>query len=151
MTATPLTGVARRLLAHVDRHSSDLADAQMRVPVTTYSDRAADEQEIAEIFLKVPLVICLSEDLPENGDYFAIEMANRPIVCVRGKDGAARSFVNTRLHRGAKLTCNGFGHERCLSCPYHAWVYGTDGSLVGVPQHDQFGEIDVIGLIELTS
>ena len=149
MTAAPLTDVAQRLLVHVDHDSGDLAEAVMRVPVTAYSDDEAYQRELREIFLKVPLVICLSADLRENGDYFAIEIADRPVVCVRGKDGRARSFVNACLHRGAKVACEGFGRERRLACPYHAWVYDTDGSLVGVPQRDQFGDIDVTGLVEL--
>jgi phenylpropionate dioxygenase-like ring-hydroxylating dioxygenase large terminal subunit len=149
MTAAPLTEVAQRLLAHVDHDSGDRADAVMRVPVTAYSDADAYERELQEIFLKVPLVVCLSADLRENGDYFAIEIAHRSIVCVRGKDGTARTFVNACMHRGAKVACDGFGSERRLACPYHAWVYDTDGALVGVPQRDQFGEIDVKGLVEL--
>jgi phenylpropionate dioxygenase-like ring-hydroxylating dioxygenase large terminal subunit len=149
MTASPLTDVAQRLLSHVDHDSGDQAAAVMRVPVTAYSDPEAYQGELQEIFLKVPLVVCLSADLRDNGDYFAIEIAHRSIVCVRGKDGAARTFVNACMHRGAKVACDGFGSERRLACPYHAWVYDTDGSLVGVPQRDQFGEIDVTGLIEL--
>jgi phenylpropionate dioxygenase-like ring-hydroxylating dioxygenase large terminal subunit len=149
MTAAPLTDVARRLLAHVDHDSGDRADAVMRVPVTAYTDQAAYDREMQEIFLKVPLVMCLGADIRENGDYFAIDIAGRSVVCVRGKDGVARTFVNACMHRGAKVACSGFGHERRLACPYHAWVYDTDGALVGVPQRDQFGEIDVTGLVEL--
>jgi glycine betaine catabolism A len=32
-------------------------------------------------------------------------------------------------HRGAPLA-SGCGHARALSCPYHAWLYRLDGSLV---------------------
>ncbi len=41
--------------------------------------------------------------------------------------------------------------RRRFTCPYHSWVYDTRGPLVGVPGRDTFGELDVSGLVELTT
>ena len=62
----------------------------------------------------------------------------------------ARAFLNICRHRGAQVA-EGCGHTRRFTCPYHSWVYDTRGKLVGVPGRDTFGELDVSGLVELTT
>src|SRR6185369_3438844 len=32
-------------------------------------------------------------------------------------------------------------------CPYHAWSYGLDGRLIGVPYRDEFDDVSSLGLI----
>lgn len=149
MSATPITAVALRLLANVEQDHGDLTTDVMRLPVARYRDVAQWRREIDEIYHRVPLVMALSVDIPRPGDLTAFEIAERPVVTIRGDDGVARSFLNVCRHRGARVVCAGFGHERRLACPYHSWVYDTAGALVGVPQREQFGSIDVTGLIEL--
>lgn len=131
------------------KDSGDLADGVMRLPVSRYRDPAQWRRELEEIFHKVPLVMAMSVDIPVAGDLTAFSIAERPVVTIRGDDGVARTFLNVCRHRGAQVVCAGFGHERRLTCPYHSWVYDRSGCLVGVPQREQFGPIDVSGLIEL--
>ncbi len=38
------------------------------------------------------------------------------------------------IHRGAKLS-PGKVIDGCLQCPYHGWVYGSDGACVKIPAH----------------
>ncbi len=149
MTASSLFDVAQRLLRNVDKESGDLAADQLRVPASAYLDSAQWERELEEIYRKVPLVTALSVDLPQAGSYAAMEIANRPVLVVRGDDGVARSFLNFCRHRGAQLACIGRGRQRRFTCPYHSWVYDTRGALVGVPQRETVGPIDVDGLVEL--
>jgi phenylpropionate dioxygenase-like ring-hydroxylating dioxygenase large terminal subunit len=149
MTASPLTDIAQRLLANVDKESGDLAAEQMRVPARSYLDVAQWEREIEEIYRKVPLVTAFSVDLPQTGSFVTLEIADRPVLVVRGDDGVARSFLNVCRHRGAQVACVGRGRQRRFTCPYHSWVYDTRGALVGVPQRDTVGPVDVDGLVEL--
>ena len=149
MPATPLTDVASRLLVNVDLDHGDLADGVMRMPVASYLDRDRYQREIDEIFLKKPMMTALSVDVRNPGDHHALEIAGRPIIVVRGDDGVVRTFVNACRHRGAPVAACGHGHERRLACPYHAWVFDNNGVLVGLPQREQFGDVDVTGLIEL--
>jgi phenylpropionate dioxygenase-like ring-hydroxylating dioxygenase large terminal subunit len=46
-------------------------------------------------------------------------------------------------HRGAQVVEQGLGTTRRFSCPYHAWVYDTQGALVGMLDKENFGEIDM--------
>jgi phenylpropionate dioxygenase-like ring-hydroxylating dioxygenase large terminal subunit len=94
-------------------------------------------------------LVALSCDIPEAGDFTSIEIADRPIVVMRGEDGVARTFLNACRHRGAAVVSGHcFGHGRRLTCPYHSWVYDTAGKLVGVPGKEAFGELEVSGLVE---
>ncbi|HYF58288.1 MAG TPA: Rieske 2Fe-2S domain-containing protein, partial [Burkholderiaceae bacterium] len=68
------------------------------------------------------------------GDYAAVEIAGRPLVMVRGEDGAVRVLENRCAHKGAKLVSEASGHVgRFFRCPYHAWAYDLDGAIRAVP------------------
>ena len=149
MAAATHLDVARRLLANVESNHPDQAEAPMKVPASSYRDPARWERELQRIFLLVPLLVALSCDIAEPGDYSSIDIAGRPVLVVRGDDGAARAFLNLCRHRGAKVVQPGCGSARRFTCPYHSWSYDRQGALVGVPGRDTFGELDVTGLIEL--
>jgi phenylpropionate dioxygenase-like ring-hydroxylating dioxygenase large terminal subunit len=149
MSASPLTDVAHRLFENVETERGDLTDSVMRVPSERYRDQGQWQLELDAIFRSMPVVTALSVDIPDAGDYTSITLAERPVFTVRGSDGIARTFLNACRHRGAEVAPCGLGHTRRFTCPYHSWVYDTTGALVGVPQREQFGEVDVTGLIEL--
>ena len=147
---TPLTDVALRLLANVDAGTSDQSDRPMTIPAAAYRDPDRWRLEMERVFRRSPVVVALSCDLRNPGDYDTLEIAERPVLVVRGDDGVARAFLNVCRHRGAAVA-EGCGHARRFTCPYHAWVYDTKGSLVGVAGRETFGDIDVSGLIPLTT
>jgi len=138
-----------RLRANVDSGLPDMCDAPMKVPASTYADADQYATEIAEIFLRVPLLVALSCDVREPGDYITFQIAGRPVIVVRGDDGTVRTLLNICRHRGARLTEEHCGSARRFTCPYHAWSYDNRGALVGVPGDDSFGDLDVNGLMEL--
>jgi phenylpropionate dioxygenase-like ring-hydroxylating dioxygenase large terminal subunit len=144
-----IEAVLRRLQANVERGLPDQADQPMKVPATAYTDAAQFQREIDEIFLAKPLLVALSCDIPEPGDFQAFEMVGRPIVVVRGDDGVARTFLNICRHRGARVTEQECGTARRFTCAYHSWSYDRSGALVGVPGRETFGEIGANALIEL--
>jgi phenylpropionate dioxygenase-like ring-hydroxylating dioxygenase large terminal subunit len=75
-----------------------------------------------------------------------------PILAVRGADGVVRAFRNACRHRGAQLV-DGAGCRSAFSCPYHAWTYGLDGALRGVPHEHGFPGLDKRehGLVPVTA
>jgi nitrite reductase/ring-hydroxylating ferredoxin subunit len=146
---TVFDDILERLRANVASGLPDMCDAPMKVPASSYADAAQYADEIEQIFLRVPLLVALSCDIREPGEYLAYDIAGRPIVVVRGDDGVARTLLNVCRHRGARLTDEHCGSVRRFTCPYHAWSYDNQGALVSVPGDDSFGEIDVTGLIEL--
>ena len=56
----------------------------------------------------------------------------RSVIVVRGGDGTIRAFDNVCVHRGAPLVAES-GTTPRFTCPYHAWVYRLDGTLIGAP------------------
>src|SRR5690606_31785467 len=85
----------------------------------------------------------VSAMLPKPGSVLAHDGYGVPILLTRGKDGTVRAFLNACQHRGAKVVeaCGPHGASR-ISCPYHAWTYGLDGTLIGVPREEGFKDLD---------
>ena len=72
--------------------------------------------------------------IPAAGDYFTFELAGRPLLAVRQADASVRVMMNRCAHKGARLVSARDGSTgKYFRCPYHAWVFRTDGSLHSVP------------------
>lgn len=136
-----LVGVARRLLSHAAGGNLPVADEVVELPASTYTDSSLFDREIRGIFRRVPLMLAASCELAAPGDRKAMEVAGVPVVLVRGRDGAARAFLNVCTHRGA-IVANGCGRSARLVCPYHGWTFDDMGALVGVPMRSNFGELN---------
>jgi choline monooxygenase len=147
---------AQELIARVHAAAlagvGDLAPSTMVIPNRHYTDPAILEAELRTSF-SAPLLVTPSSSVPNPGDYRAMDLMGSPVVVVRGRDGQARVLLNVCRHRGAQVAEDGAGCSRRLTCPYHGWVYDTEGSLVGIPGREGFDDIDIAthGLVELPS
>ena len=53
------------------------------------------------------------------------------------------AFYNVCRHRGTRLCAETEGSlGRSIQCPYHAWTYDLDGSLIGAPHMDEVPHFD---------
>ena len=77
--------------------------------------------------------VCHVEKLREPGAYVTIEIAGNPVAVVRDRTGMLRAFYNVCKHRAHELL-SGEGNTTRIMCPYHAWVYKLDGTLVRAPE-----------------
>ena len=134
--------IARKIVDHYQNNTTDLSADVMAVPISRYTDEEIWQQEIDLIFKRVPLMLALTCEMKNPGDYKAIEMAGVPVLITRGKDGKARAFINACSHRGAPVCEDGHGSASRFSCPYHGWTFGNEGQLVGVSDRQKFGDID---------
>jgi nitrite reductase/ring-hydroxylating ferredoxin subunit len=142
MTRAQLIAMAQHNIAHVKAGTIDQEPDVLRVPAMHYYDRAHWHREVDLIFKRVPLMLALSVELENPGDYKSIEAAGILVLIVRGDDGQARAFVNLRSHRGSVIVQEGGGNARRFTCPYHAWTYDQRGALVAIYAERDFGEID---------
>jgi len=72
--------------------------------------------------------------LPNAGDFITAEIAGQPLIAVRHDDGTVRVLMNRCAHKGARVVSAPSGNTaRFFRCPYHAWAYKTDGSLLAIP------------------
>ena len=142
MSRRQLVEMARRNLAHVEAGTVDRAPGIRRVPARHYTDPERFRLERDRIFRRLPLVLGFSVELARPGDYRALQVADVPVLLVRGHDGALRGFLNVCSHRGAIVVAEGDGNARRFTCPYHAWSYDGEGRLVGIYNEKDFGEVD---------
>src|SRR5262245_5180718 len=76
--------------------------------------------------------VARADELPEPGSYLAVDTVPGPLLLLCDAGGRVGAFANSCRHRGARLL-EGHGRCRTIVCPYHAWTYGPDGSLLGAP------------------
>lgn len=121
------------------------------LPPAAFTSRALFELEERAIFAKSWLHVADLCDLPSPGSYVAASIGRTPVLLVRDrKDGTLRGFLNACRHRGAQLLEGSGTCERQIKCPYHAWSYGTDGALLGVPYRDEFTcDVSDMGLVPI--
>ena len=105
-----------------------------------YVDPAIYALEQERIFRRAWLYVGHESEIPAAGDYVLALLAGEEVLLVRQDDGTVAALHNRCAHRGARIaTCPGKG-ARALRCPYHAWTYRLDGTLIGVPLPDGYAE-----------
>jgi len=107
------------------------------IPAAIYSDPDVFEQERRSLFTRTWQFVAHESELPQNGDYVVRNVLNDSFIVARGDDGVVRAFLNLCRHRGGQVCRTESGNTRRFVCPYHAWSYKTDGTLVGVPYHEE--------------
>lgn len=112
------------------------------LPAARYTDPDLYALEQEAVFGRTWLFAGHESEWPEPGSYRTTERSGAPIVIVRGEDGELRAFYNACRHRAAPVTRDACGTARRLTCQYHSWSYGTDGSLKAVPEERSFTDID---------
>jgi phenylpropionate dioxygenase-like ring-hydroxylating dioxygenase large terminal subunit len=68
--------------------------------------------------------------IPGSGDYFLTEVAGESLIVVRDARGQVQVLANVCSHRGSRLVDAPCGAARAFVCPYHAWTFGLDGTLL---------------------
>jgi phenylpropionate dioxygenase-like ring-hydroxylating dioxygenase large terminal subunit len=132
---------AEKMLEYVESGTTHCAETTMEVPAAAYTDPAVFAREKAEIFMKLPLLAALTAEMPNPGDYKAMELVGKPILITRKSDGTVAAMMNVCAHRGMILKPEGHGNAKRFICPYHAWTYGNDGKLIGVADPQKFGPV----------
>jgi Rieske 2Fe-2S family protein len=133
----PLTGPGRSAVppAPVDPAEVALALAPFgssrMLPRSSYLDHAVLDWERHHIF---DGWICLgrSSEIAAPGSLRAYSVGEYGVLLSRDTSGALHAFENACRHRGHELLpCGGSAEPRAIVCPYHAWTYNFDGSLIG--------------------
>jgi phenylpropionate dioxygenase-like ring-hydroxylating dioxygenase large terminal subunit len=120
------------------------------LPWSWYSDPAVLRLEQERIFGRSWQYAGHTGQIMEPGSFLATRAGNLPIVVVRDRTGDLRGFVNVCRHRGSVI-CVGEGRRETLQCPYHAWTYSLDGSLLNAPRSDREPGFDAsqLGLVPI--
>ncbi len=140
-------------LDHVERSqpwTDPTLGAGARFPAGRYVDHDHLALERERLFGRLPQAVALTADVPDVGSYVTRDQFDVPLVISRGADGVVRALANVCAHRGGQVVgglADGIvrGCARRHACPYHAWTYDPEGTLVGVPDQGSFPSVEVPG------
>ena len=116
---------------------ADLAAAD-RVAGRLYTDPAIFENEISRIFERTWVWVAHESELPGPGTFKSAHVGRQPVIVTRDRKGMLHTLLNRCRHRGASLCEKPRGQANGFTCPYHAWSYGLDGKLRGIPYPDGY-------------
>jgi phenylpropionate dioxygenase-like ring-hydroxylating dioxygenase large terminal subunit len=116
--------------------------AGMSLPGWLYHDPEFFAAEKAAFLRASPQIMCHESEIAAPGEWRSIDYLGESIIVLRGDDGTVRAFHNVCRHRGSRLVDGEGGCAKVLTCPYHAWSYGRDGALVGVPHRAEYPGLD---------
>ena len=137
-----LIQMARNNLEIVKSGKLPQTEDVLRVPAEHYYDPGRWRLEMDRVFKRLPLMLAMSCELKEPGDFKTLEVCGVPVLLLRNEDLEVRAYVNSCSHRGAVVVTERRGNRRRFSCPYHAWTYDHAGDLVAIYAEEDFGEID---------
>lgn len=111
------------------------------LPPAAYTSAEFYQREVERVFFREWNFVGRADVIPNAGDYFTLEFAGVPLIVVRGEDRVVRALGNSCRHRGS-LVASGEGTCRAFRCPYHSWVYGLDGRLLGTQEMQKTVDFD---------
>ena len=131
MAKSQLIEMAKEGLAQAQQASVAQAGAIFKVPDSNHYDQGHWELEIERIFKRMPMMLATSAELPQPGDYKAIEAAGDLTQVYSPQDFGARDHI--------LFGRNGLGGQK-----FHQWakkILVTDdqdlNALFNTPQHFQ--------------
>ena len=133
MSREQLVEMAKINMAHGDAGTIPQTDDVLKVPVENYFDTERWQQEMSKIFKRIPLMLAMTSELKEPGDYKAMDAGGVPVLISRTEGGEVKAFVNMCAHRG------GLAH-------------GLEHGRVGVPEQQRavpHEEVDVLVTVDV--
>src|SRR5262245_15443645 len=123
-----------------------------RVHRDVYIDPEAFQLEMERLWSRTWIYLGHESQVPKPGDFITADIASQPVILVRHTDGKMRVLLNRCAHKGTKVVYDFAGNTgKTFRCPYHAWTYRTDGTLLQVPLKEGYAEPQTRGLTVVNS
>jgi carnitine monooxygenase subunit len=104
------------------------------LPRSWYTSPDHFAREMCEVFGRAWLPVCHGSDIAGPGSYLTLTAGGEEIFLVHDRSGEIRGFHNACQHRAHRLLDGAGTLKAAITCPYHAWAYGLDGSLRAAPR-----------------
>ena len=98
---------------------------------THYTSTATLKLEQKNLFGKLWTFVGFTSMVQNHNQFFSRKVAGVPIF-VQRTDAGIRAFRNECPHRLSAIQTEASG-KRAMVCPYHAWSFGSEGELRGMP------------------
>lgn len=121
------------MLMHRARLIGDLLDKAREgysLPQAFYTSPEVFAADMEAIVTRKWIVAGHVSQIPDKGDYFLFRIGGEQILILRENAETVRAFFNVCRHRGSTLCSAESGNAPKLVCPYHAWTFNLDGSLL---------------------
>ncbi|CAN5586839.1 aromatic ring-hydroxylating dioxygenase subunit alpha [soil metagenome] len=112
------------------------------LPPRVFHDPDVFAYEQQSWFANTWLCVGREDDVAEPGTYFLARVAGETVIVIRGHDRRLRAMSNVCRHRGSTILDDPSGRVVRLQCPYHAWIYDTDGALRRAPHTEAIEDFD---------
>ena len=124
--------------------NSPSCELSRALPASYYTDSTVFERACSDIFMHTWQPAGHVSQLSQVGDCLTLTIVGQDLFVLRGKDGQLRAFYNVCQHRGHRLIPGEgrIGRMERLVCPYHAWRYDFDGTLLGAPHSNKVPGFD---------
>lgn len=127
----------KNFATHIDDSSDLLAEkvtGQMAKPGFAidsyfYRSNVAYQTELERIIYRSWLYAGHVSQIRQTGDFFLFELGDDSVIISRDDKGIVGAMHNVCRHRGSRVCAEKSGNRKAFVCPYHGWVYNTDGTL----------------------
>ena len=110
-----------------------------RVHRDVYTDPEVFQLEMERLWARTWIYVGHASQLPNAGDFITVDIAAKPVLMVRQANGSIRVLMNRCAHKGTKVVSDLAGNAgKVFRCPYHAWTYRIDGTLINIPLKDGY-------------
>ncbi|MEM9563300.1 MAG: aromatic ring-hydroxylating dioxygenase subunit alpha [Actinomycetota bacterium] len=107
-------------------------DPHRSLPAVAYRSVETFAAEQRRVWQGGWVFVGTTDQVAEPGDYFTTSLGGQPMIVLRDQAGRLAALSNLCAHRGTLLVDEP-GTTKRFQCPYHAWTYRDDGSLLSVP------------------
>ena len=110
-----------------------------RVHRDLYLSRQVFRLEQEHFFANTWNYVGHDSQIPRISDYLTLDIGGRPLIVVRHSDSSIKVLMNRCSHKGSRVVSAPCGNTgKVFRCPYHAWTYRTDGSLLNIPLREGY-------------
>ncbi len=103
-----------------------------------YYSREFMQKEWTHLWPRVWLLVGVTPDIPEAGDYLTFEHGHESFLVVRQEDNSIKAFYNVCPHRANRIALNDSGSVDKFTCAFHGWKFGKDGKLDCITDEESF-------------
>jgi phenylpropionate dioxygenase-like ring-hydroxylating dioxygenase large terminal subunit len=121
-----------------------------RVHRDVYTDPEVFQLEMERLWSRTWIYVGHTSQIPNAGDFITVDIAAKPLIMVRHTDDSIRVLMNRCAHKGTKVVSDLAGNAgKTFRCPYHAWTYRLDGTLINIPLKDGYSgtRLEPLGLL----